>query len=203
MKIVEKNLQFKRTARNRSETNRVIIHHSVSHDVGVETIHQWHLDNGWFGIGYHFCIRENGDIEKGRAEKTVGAHAGASGNADSIGVCLLGNFEVNEPTEAQLNSLAWLITNYLEPKYGELKVQGHNDFMSTACPGSKFPWDELERRIDMSDVPEWKTSAVDFFADKGMLNDPEGWKDKIDDPVPAWAFFIMLERIYKANREGR
>ncbi len=200
MQILEKNLQFKKQTRARTETNRVIIHHSASHDVGVETIHQWHLDRGWHGIGYHFCIRKNGDIERGRDEATVGAHAGKSGNHDSIGVCLLGNYEEEAPTDAQMNSLVWLIKEYLTPKYGVLEVQGHNEFMSTACPGKKFPWDDLERRLKMPAVPEWKTSAIDYLAEEGLLNDPEYWKERIDDVPPVWALFIMMERIYKAAK---
>ena len=38
-------------------------------------IDTWHRKQGWkFGIGYHYVIRRNGEIEPGRPEWMVGAH---------------------------------------------------------------------------------------------------------------------------------
>ena len=50
-------------------------------------IDTWHRDRGWkFGIGYHYVIRRNGEIEPGRPEWMVGAHC-VNHNSHSIGVC--------------------------------------------------------------------------------------------------------------------
>ncbi len=149
MNIKETNLKFKAQTRKRSATRKIILHHSVSGDVSAETIHGWHLDRGWHGIGYHFVIRHDGSIERGRDEERVGAHAGPTGNADSIGICLTGRFDVEKPREVQMDSLANLIVNYLYPKYGNnLSIEGHNKYMSTECPGRHFSMIELQRRID-------------------------------------------------------
>ena len=148
MQLVETNLQFNGSLNKRKSTKRAIIHHSASPDVFASTIHGWHLNQKWSGIGYHFVIRSGGAIERGRPENTIGAHAGPAGNVDSIGVVLTGNFEYDKPTEAQLDSLVWLITQYLEPKYGKLQVIGHKDVMATACPGKNFPWEELRERLE-------------------------------------------------------
>ena len=151
MQIKETKLSFKSGMKQRNKTNRFIIHHSASQDVPASTIHQWHLNQGWSGIGYHFVIRQNGDIERGRAENLIGAHAGEKGNPDSIGIVLTGNFETGKPTTAQMDSLVWLLTQYLEPKYGKLQVIGHKDVMATACPGRNFPWAELRERLEEDD----------------------------------------------------
>ena len=38
-------------------------------------IDTWHRQRGWkLGIGYHYVIRRNGEIEPGRPEYLVGAH---------------------------------------------------------------------------------------------------------------------------------
>ena len=151
MQITETNLKFSGSLATRKSTKRAIIHHSASADVPASTIHQWHLNQGWSGIGYHFVIRANGLIERGRPEWAIGSHSGPAGNGDSIGIVLTGNFEYDKPTEAQLDSLVWLITQYLEPKYGKLQVIGHKDVMATACPGRNFPWEELRKRLEEDD----------------------------------------------------
>ena len=165
MKIVETNIQFKGDLRKRALTKRAIIHHSASADVSAGTIHGWHLGQGWAGIGYHFVIRQNGVIERGRPEWALGVHAGP-GNTDSIGICLAGNFEAGKPTPAQMDALVWLLRDYLMPKYGKLSVIGHRDVMQTACPGRNFPWAELRERLEddemiyktLNDVPDWGSS---------------------------------------------
>lgn len=50
------------------------------------------VKNGWAGIGYHFVIRKDGTIERGRPLSVVGAHAQGD-NLHTIGICMAGNFE--------------------------------------------------------------------------------------------------------------
>jgi N-acetylmuramoyl-L-alanine amidase len=54
----------------RKSTNWIAIHCSAtrpSQDVGAADIRKWHKAQGWADIGYHFVIRRDGKIEKGRA----------------------------------------------------------------------------------------------------------------------------------------
>ena len=64
------------------------------------------------------------------------------------------------------------------------------------CEFFAVPFEEGETM----EQPEWKTEAIDYFAERRMLNDPEGWKQKVDEPLPAWAAFIMLRRIHEDIR---
>lgn len=91
MNIVNTDLKFSELI-CRKITRRIVIHHSASQDVSAAEIHRWHRQKGWSGIGYHFVVRLDGTIEKGRPIETVGAHAGPEGNFDSIAVCLTGDF---------------------------------------------------------------------------------------------------------------
>ena len=126
---------------NRFVTDCVVVHHigmANNDDVSAETVHQWHLNNGWSGIGYHFLIRKDGSIEEGRPLGTVGAHVYGE-NRHTIGINLVGNFENASPTEAQKISAAHLIASLctvyqLDPVW-ESTVKGHRDFNATACPG--------------------------------------------------------------------
>ena len=49
--------------------DQVFLHCSASdvpaHD-NLETIRRWHLDRGWRDVGYHYFIRKDGTLERGR-----------------------------------------------------------------------------------------------------------------------------------------
>ena len=200
MQIVETNIQFKGALSHRKTTKRAIIHHSASADVSASTIHGWHLGNGWSGIGYHFIIRKDGTIERGRPEWAIGSHSGPKGNGDSIGIVLTGNFETGEPTAAQMNALVWLLNDYLFVKYGELKVIGHKDVMPTACPGKLFPWDELRKRLEEDTVAEhWKEKLVDDAIEVGLITE----RHNPDETAAKWFVLAVAMNLLKAVRGGK
>ena len=99
-------------------------------------IDTWHRrDNHWkFGIGYHYVVRRNGDIEPGRPEWMVGAHCHVEKknyNAHSIGVCYEGGLDIRgQPadtrTEAQKASLRQLLED-LHKRYPRAFILGHHD----------------------------------------------------------------------------
>jgi hypothetical protein len=138
--------QFTQVPSVRSFTEGIVIHHSASRDISSQTIHQWHLQRGWLGIGYHFVIRTAGSVETGRPIDAVGTHAMSPANERTIGICLTGNFENHAPTAQQLDSLVWLIKEHIYARYGSLPLTGHRDHRPTSCPGRYFPIDEVRRR---------------------------------------------------------
>ena len=158
--IKETNLSFTSLS-NRSKTTRIILHHAAATTCGASTIHQWHKNQGWSGIGYHFVVRKNGTIERGRPEHTQGAHASGS-NFDSIGICFEGNFDVETMGAAQKNAGIELI-KYLKNKYGISKVYGHRDVMATGCPGNKFPFNDI------------KNGVMSNPMSTGWIKDDKGW----------------------------
>ena len=83
MNIIETNLKFRTALTNRNSTNRIIIHHAEASHCTAQDIHQWHLNNGWSGAGYHFLVRKDGTVYRLRPEGKIGAHASGS-NSDSI-----------------------------------------------------------------------------------------------------------------------
>ena len=106
----------------------------------VEAIRQHHKQLGWDDIGYHYIIDPDGVIHIGRSLNTCGAHTKGF-NANSIGICLLGNFEVEEPTEkqlAQLNNLLRKLQDSWIPNV--LSVRGHSEISlsPTLCPGKNL-----------------------------------------------------------------
>ena len=131
----------------------IVLHHTASSGGSVETIHEGHLAKGWLGIGYHFVIGNGNGMPDGAIEPTFrwrqqmhGAHAGIKEyNELGIGICLVGNFQNTNPTEAQLASVKRLVRT-LSLEYGipSSRIVGHRDVKPTACPGSNFPLAEVK-----------------------------------------------------------
>ena len=138
--IIETNLSFGSLTR-RSSTARIILHHADASSCDAAVIHRWHKANGWSGIGYHFVVRKNGRIERGRPEWAVGAHASGS-NSNSIGICFEGAYMKETMPDTQKNAGKALVA-YLKGKYRISKVQRHSDVCATSCPGKNFPFAEI------------------------------------------------------------
>ena len=140
MQIIETTYKWAGSLARRGVTRRIILHHAAAVTCTPQQVHQWHLANGWSGIGYHFFVRKDGSVYRGRPEDTVGAHAG-NNNYDSIGVCFEGSFDREEMPAAQKQAGKELVA-YLKQKYGISTVQRHSDVNATGCPGGHFPFDK-------------------------------------------------------------
>jgi N-acetylmuramoyl-L-alanine amidase len=107
----------------------------------------------WDDIGYHFLIDGSGRIAEGRPAETLGAHAGGA-NENNIGISMMGNFNVQKPTAAQIESLTRLVS-FLAIKYGQDPSKGtflepHMHYNQTSCPGKNMMaiLKSLHERID-------------------------------------------------------
>ena len=92
----------------------------------AETIHSWHKERGWDGIGYHYVILEDGTVENGRPEYWPGAHA--KGHNEAIGICLIG---IDSFTHSQLIELETLLKNH---DFTSDEVVGHYKVSNKTCP---------------------------------------------------------------------
>ncbi|MDR3148795.1 MAG: peptidoglycan recognition protein family protein [Oscillospiraceae bacterium] len=181
MNITETNFNWSGTLTNRSKTNRIILHHAAASSATVEQIHQIHLQKGWSGIGYHFFIRKDGGVYRGRPLDKVGSHA-SNANNDSIGICFEGNFELEQITNAQLSSGRELIA-YLFQTCGILVVLKHRDVGVTACPGKNFPDAEELLPLSSRGPSSWAKDAAEWAVEHGLfLGDANGdfrWTDTV------------------------
>ena len=156
MKINEVTYRWHGALTKRRSTSRIILHHAAASKCSAQQIHRWHLANGWVGIGYHFLVRKDGSVYRGRPEDTVGAHA-RNNNYDSIGVCFEGNFMTETMGDAQRKAGQELV-QYLKGKYGISKVQKHSDVNATGCPGTHFPFKEVSDGV-AADKPAESTAG--------------------------------------------
>lgn len=124
--------------RTEASIKRIIVHHTATEQTTWDNVARYHVEhNGWPGVGYHYGIKPNGEVAYLGDIRTIRYHAGVA-NADSIGVCFMGNFMTDKPTSAALGSFARLQVS-LEHQLGRhLEVQGHRDVGQTACPGDNL-----------------------------------------------------------------
>jgi len=115
------------------DLTKAVIHHTASRDVSAAEIDRWHREKGWDGCGYHFVIRENGDVEKGRLLIKEGAHA--KGRNHYVGICLTG---YDKFTAQQVAALVRLLQ--------ELKIK-HIETHHEKCPSSGLDMDYIRRMI--------------------------------------------------------
>lgn len=82
------------------EITTIISHYTDTYnnqDIGAEEVHEWHLINGWAGCGYHYIIRRDGRLQRGRPLNRIGAHADDNGfNRYTIGISMVGG--INAPS---------------------------------------------------------------------------------------------------------
>lgn len=147
-----------------SQWKYIVIHHTAT-DVGKAfSIHQSHQDRGfWNGLGYHFLI-DNGTLGKGDGQIEVaprwikqqcGAHCKAGGmNDKGIGIALVGNFNQEQPTPTQLQSLVYLLKTLCDYYHiPSSSIVGHRDVegAATECPGRRFPWSSVRQCLASPD----------------------------------------------------
>lgn len=117
----------------------VVLHHSAFYEqTDIRTMHeiqrQHREDRGWADTAYHFIVGRTGVIYEGRDWAARGSHVEGY-NTGSIGVCLLGNYEWQQATDAQLASAGRLI-NWLAYRLELSHIAGHRHFNAqTRCPG--------------------------------------------------------------------
>lgn len=157
MNIIEKKYKWASSLSTRKSTKRIILHHAEASSCTADDIHSWHLARGWAGIGYHFFVRKDGSIYRGRPENKLGAHA-SNNNSDSIGICFEGAYMKETMPQSQINAGKELVA-YLKNKYGITKVQRHKDVCSTDCPGTNFPFNEIVGASGNVNVTSTNTSA--------------------------------------------
>lgn len=133
--------------------NKVIVHHSGTDDGPMcswPAIRKYHIEvNGWRDIGYHAGVEIVGtsyEVLVGRAWDRIGAHC-LGQNDQSLGLCLVGNFNIETPPPEQLEVAAKLVAMWLRLfNIPDTEIYRHSVFNDTDCPGDLF---DLEIFRDM------------------------------------------------------
>jgi len=117
--------------------------------MGVRIVGRTNVRN-WGDVGYHYIIDDRGQIYEGRAggATVVAAHV-LCHNIGAIGIALMGNFQSQQPNQAQMQSLKWLTTDLARENNIDLNatvhfrdkyvstITSHGELASTSCPGKE------------------------------------------------------------------
>ena len=217
--------------RNATKTEHCIIHHSAANSGDtnytqiVRSIYTFHTQsNGWDDIGYNYLIAANGSIYKGRDPEKIdieqdnvqGAHF-CGKNAGTMGVCLIGDLQTNEPTDTQLNALIHLLKWKVKksalaplrfkehPKPGDKLlsvIAGHRDGCSTLCPG-----DNLYKRLSQIRTaanecsPYLGTSMPEVLDEIKMEKQNSVLLISGSKDVHQWKLFSLMGQLLQSSEE--
>jgi hypothetical protein len=128
--------------------NRITIHHEGTRfEKGknaaehIKNVQVWGMgpERSWTDIPYHFMIDPDGNIYEGRNVFTTGETATSYDPEGHLLITCLGNFEEQEVSEEQLNSLISLIAHCCK-KYQITPetIAAHKDYAETLCPGKNL-----------------------------------------------------------------
>ena len=111
MTIIEEKYNWARTNFSPNNPDTIVIHQALAPSCTAQDIHRWHLERGWMGIAYHYFIRKDGTIYRGRQEYHRGGHLLGDENSNTLGICLegcytdYGNLTEKTVPEAQIKAL--------------------------------------------------------------------------------------------------
>lgn len=173
----------------RTTVKHVIVHHSAGSNSttnfleAVRNIYTFHTSsppngNGWNDVGYNFLIAQDGTIFQGRdgqntfdGDNVLGAHF-CGKNGATMGICLLGNYNTVQPSNAAIKSLinlaGWKLAKEKLPVIGQFQhvdgplniLSGHRDGCATDCPGNNVYARLAEFRQQVSKACVYTNSLI-------------------------------------------
>ena len=96
-------------------------------------------DRNWWDLPYHFLIDLEGRVYEGRDYHFMGETNTTYDPEGHFLISMIGNYDRQEPTQAQLNAIAdmmaWAISRYDLPLD---RIGGHYNYAETGCPGKEL-----------------------------------------------------------------
>jgi N-acetylmuramoyl-L-alanine amidase len=127
----------------------VVVHHSATTQGTAEAFARYHVGLGWPGCSYHYVIDKQGVVFKCQPASRITWHA-ANYNGRSIGICMVGNFDIEQPTEAQKATLLALLKDTMRSyNIPSSHVVGHREVPAAkkSCPGRHVKMDQIRSAI--------------------------------------------------------
>jgi serine-type D-Ala-D-Ala carboxypeptidase/endopeptidase (penicillin-binding protein 4) len=96
-------------------------------------------ERNWWDVPYHFLIDLEGRVYEGRDWRYKGDTNTTYEPGGHFLISVIGNYEIQEPTPAQVDAIADLMAWAVDRFDLTLdRIGGHYDFAATACPGVHF-----------------------------------------------------------------
>lgn len=104
---------------------------------GLRGLQSWGAsDRNWWDVPYHYLLDLDGNVYEGRDWRFMGETNTTYDPAGHFLISVLGNYELQEPTAAQLDAIAdmmaWAVQQFEVPLD---RIGGHFHYAETSCPG--------------------------------------------------------------------
>ena len=148
-----------------------------------------------------------------------------TGNRKSVGIEVCESGDLQKTIANVQYLIAYMINekSKRDGKYYTAKqlVRKHQDWSNKYCPRLLIPmWDKfvdgiqtvlnsitetkekveikeekVEEKEELNSEENWKFDGINKLHEMGLLNSPDAWKNKIDEPMQVWAVTTILARI--------
>ena len=160
-----------------SKVEYIVLHHADAKNCTWKDINAWHKTNGWNCAGYAEFISKDGTVYIMRGDN-IGAQC-QDWNSKSYGICCEGDFDIDEISQPQFDSLVERI-KYNIPRFPCFKdVVKHSKLFNTTCPGDKFPFENVMAWVKHKEL-NFEESVKELVS-AGIINSPEYWLNNAVD----------------------
>lgn len=186
-----------------NKPKHIILHHSITprdlnKDITENSFNNSHKarefpasffkGNTWY-IGYHYVIYGDGEIRQYRDHNEPGAHCKEDGmNYKSIGICLVGDFDNETPSKAQIGSLRGLVNELRDTLSISVEnIAPHRKYATyKSCYGTSLPDDPNELLVE-----HWSDEAFKWAKEYEIVTNDHG----PDSPVTWGEFVTVIKRL--------
>ena len=107
---------------------------------GLRALQSWgERDRDWWDVPYHYLIDLDGHVYEGRDWHYMGETNTTYDPSGHLLISILGNYNLQEPTQAQLEAIAdvmaWAVKRFDVPLDS---IKGHYQYAQTDCPGKNL-----------------------------------------------------------------
>jgi hypothetical protein len=107
---------------------------------GLRALQSWgERDRNWWDVPYHYLIDLDGHVYEGRDWHYMGETNTTYDPSGHLLISILGNYNLQEPTQAQLDAIAdvmaWAVQKFDVPLDS---IRGHYNYAETNCPGKNL-----------------------------------------------------------------
>lgn len=169
---IRKHPTKKPSTRTINQITHIAIHHSLTLSGSAEAFANYHVGtNDWSVMGYHYVVNKDGSIDWCSDHTVVTPHVG-NHNRYSLGICMVGDFRTQQPTEKQYEATLWLVNHLQKQLPNKCQIWGHSQYsgyQSKQCPVidmNKFRKDVEEfskpKVTVQSQQPKYPSARVKF-----------------------------------------
>lgn len=145
----------KETTTMRKKWQGIILHHSLSEDgetLNFKAIKKYHEHKGFDDVSYHFVVEEYKEepvVICGRPLYQEGAHTLKGFNKTHLGVCIVGNFNIdNLEVKTEEKLVDFLAGLCIITEIPASAIKGHKEAdTGRTCPGDFFPLENIKEAV--------------------------------------------------------